>query len=137
MAGLTSTERPERSEAENSRWVESAKDIALLIVMAALIWVALTVLWPATFGSLSSEFEFAAFLLLVSSALILACAGGLRQAEAPPKIRVMPVARETLVSVSLPEMSVLRVDPPVPAGQATAPHTTAPISEPVLSLPER
>jgi hypothetical protein len=136
MTGLSRSERPERSEAENYRWLGFATNMTLLFVMMALIWVVLTIFWPTTFGSLSSEYEFAAFLLLVSSALILACAGGLRHAETPPEVTVMPAARETLISVSLPEISVVRADSAVPAGQIAAPHVTAPISDPVLSLPE-
>ncbi len=84
MTGHSPTERPERSQAENWRWLESATNIALFLVMIALIWLGLMVFWPAI-GAFSSEYEFAAFLLLVCITLLLACAGGSRaRGEATP-----------------------------------------------------
>ncbi len=137
MTGPVPSGRPEHSVAVASRWLESATGIALLFVVLALIWATLTVFWPATFAPFSDEYELAAFLLLVCIALLLACAGGVWQSEAALQSPVAPVARETLVSVSLPELSVHRADPSAPARQPAFPHTTAPVSDPFVTLPER
>jgi hypothetical protein len=136
MTGLIPSERPVRAESENLNRLESVKRIALLFVLLSAIWVFLSVFWPATFGSLTSEYELVAFLLLVAIALSLACASDAFQTKRVSGTVPTPAARETLISVSLPEMPVHRADPAVSAGQRPAPHTTAPVSEPVLTLPE-